>query len=216
MIKRKNLEALENYLVEFYINKKPPGRSARDLEKIKNDFSRYKEIDIWDVAPASYLISPVGDIYSVKRKEWRSLQIDDGIGAYPGQYYVLLTTKDGDTKRYSVARLTLAMFKGLPPEDMLDPTVDHINGNPLDNYYENLRWVERETNSSVRHNRGIGEENSRAILTQDDVVGICNRLVKKESTPTEEAERYGVSKETIRDIIKHKTWKYITTWFQFE
>lgn len=108
------------------------------------------------------------------------------------------------------------MYKGLPPEDMQDPTVDHIDHMPFNNYYENLRWVERGVNSSSRPNRGIGEMNSRAKLTQEDVVKICNMLCKNKATVDMIAEMYSVSSRTIQNIKDKKNWRYISQWFEFD
>lgn len=222
LVKRKTLQEVEDYLDSYYNGYKIEKHktfddieNARVLEEIKRDFSLYKEINVWGIKKASYLISPAGDIYSVLKHDWKAQMVNDAVGAYKGQKYVLLRLEEGGEKRFSVARLTLAMFVGLPPEDMKDPTVDHIDGDPFNNYYKNLRWLEREYNSTVRKNRGIGEENSRAILTQSDVIHICNLLVKKQIDIHEIAMKYGVSVGAIMGIKQKKTWKYITNLFEF-
>lgn len=222
-IKRRNRHDLDIAIYDWYngfeTNNKDDAlrdySNKLESEKLKNDFSSYKEINIWDIKSGTYLISPIGNVYSMASKKWLKPQINDVTKTYPGQYYVQLYTNEGKMHRFSVARLVLAMYKGLPPNDMEDPTVDHIDHMPLNNYYENLRWVERGINSSSRPNRGIGEMNSRAKLSQNDVIKICNLLVNKSKTVDELAQMYSVSTRTINNIKAKKSWQYITKWFDF-
>lgn len=54
--------------------------------------------------------------------------------------------KDGKDKTFLVARLIAMAFLPLPCDKL---TVNHINGNPLDNRAENLEWVTLSEN--IRH-----------------------------------------------------------------
>lgn len=54
--------------------------------------------------------------------------------------------KDGKSKDYLVARLVALTFLGDPPKDY---TVNHKDGNRLNNIVENLEWLSRGDN--VRH-----------------------------------------------------------------
>ena len=221
-IRRTTREDLLKCLEEYYDNgghyiKKKTKLEQSLLDKYKKDFSLYREINIWHIKSGLYQISPNGDIYSVKKHDWMAEPIYGEVGRYKGQKTVLLRV-DNDSKshRFYVSRLTMAMFNGLPPADMKDPTVDHIDGDSLNNYYENLRWVEREDNTTLRFSRGIGEENGRAILTQNDVVHICNLLIKKKATISEIAKMYNVSEGAINSIYNKQNWKHITCFFEFE
>ena len=184
-------------------------------EQLSKDFSQLKEIKVFDVKPGMYLISPIGNIYSLSKKEWKVPQLNDQTDTYPGQYYIPLVSTSGKQKRYSIARLVMATFNGMPPEDMKDPTVDHIDQMPLNNYFRNLRWLERGINSSARNDRGIGEMNSRVKLTYEDVAKICNYLVKGEKTIEQLASMFAVSENAITNIREKKTWQFISVWFDF-
>ena len=52
--------------------------------------------------------------------------------------------KNGDVKGYLVARLVAFTFLGFPPDE--NYTVEHKNGNRLDNRVENLEWMTRGDN----------------------------------------------------------------------
>ena len=185
------------------------------LEQYKTDFSKYKELNVFGVKPGMYLISPIGDVYSCKTRKWMSTFVKDKTNRYAGIRYVKLIGDDDKQHKYIVARLVMATFNGMPPADMKDPTVDHIDGDSLNNYFRNLRWMEREENTSMRHIRLNGEENGRAKLTQEDVISICNQLLKG-SKISELANQYSVSPRAIRSIVDKENWKHITNFFDFK
>lgn len=182
-----------------------------------NEFADFREINVWDIREGTYLISPIGDIYCIDAKKYMKPTIKDKTLTYPGQKYVLLRTNDPNKRKwFTVARLVNRIYNGEPPADMKNPSTDHIDSNPFNNYYKNLRWIEHGINSIVRRNRGIGEANSRAIFTEQDVKSICNLLIKKIMTVKEIAKKYGVSPGTIDSIKRGKNWSYISRWFEFE
>ena len=106
-------------------------------------------------------------------------------------------------------------FIGEPPIYMLDPTVNHIDNNPKNNVYTNLEWMERCTNSSIRNNKGAGELNHEAILTDDDVVKICELIVSKRHTLKAIGNMFNVSKYTISNIKRKVNWKHISKNYDF-
>ena len=61
--------------------------------------------------------------------------------------YKLTLRKDSTTKDYLVARLVAMTWLGVPSDQNM--TVNHINGNYLDNRVENLEWLSRGDN--LRH-----------------------------------------------------------------
>ena len=89
--------------------------------------------------------------------------------------------------------------------------VDHIDGNKKNPSADNLEWVSHQENVRRAAARGSysGERNSRAILNKYEVIfireanklGITQRMLSKQM---------GVSKYTIADIMRGKTWKIIT------
>ena len=64
-------------------------------------------------------------------------------GKMGGGYRVDLH-KNGDVKGYLVARLVAFTFLGFPPDE--NYTVEHKNGDRLDNRVENLEWMTRGDN----------------------------------------------------------------------
>lgn len=232
-IRRHSKEEIEDAIAEYYWNLKTGIEEeyqsevakrmtaeeklieANKIKRLKDEAGVYKEINIWDIIPTAYLAKPNGEIISRKLNRPMSLQIGDKTKTYAGLHYVILETKNGP-KKFCVPRIICALFNGMPPEDMKDPSVDHLDSNSLNDYYENLRWVEHGANSAIRRDRATGEQNGQAKLTTEQVIEICNLLVKKEKDVTQLAAMYGVSEGCIQNIKSKKNWKFITQYFNFE
>lgn len=182
-----------------------------------NDLTTYKELRCEPVMPGRYLISCMGDIYDTYAKKYvkRDLRKPNENGKYKGQYYVTLENLNGSEGVYLLSWVVAYTYIGAPPEDMEKPTIDHIDGDSTNNYYRNLRWLERGINSSLRQHRGTGVENNKNKLSMNDVIHICNMLVRGESNLNQIAKKYEVDPSTIRAIYYGKSWTFITRLYEF-
>ena len=183
---------------------------------IADDFKIRKKLDFYDIKSDSYEINCIGEVYSLKRNSVMVSIIHNQRGAYEGQEYVKLSTNSGGVKYYSVAKLVLTAFVGTPPDNMVDPTVDHIDHCSINNYYRNLRWLERSVNSSLHEKIEPTKECDNGNLLPVQVAEICNAIVKNMMPLDYLAEKYRVPLQTICDIKNKKIWNYITTWFDFD
>lgn len=98
---------------------------------------------------------------------------------------------------------------------MIDPTIDHKDGNKQNNYRKNLRWLERGDNAKCRKKKGIGSQNPAAILNEENVVEICNLLSNTPMSLQQIANKYNVHKSTISKIKRKKNWRHITNKYDF-
>lgn len=81
-----------------------------------------------------YYISDEGDIYSIKRKKL----LKRSIHGKESQYYCVTLSKDGKCTTALIHRLVAQHF--IPnPENK--PSVNHIDGNKLNNRVDNLEWA---------------------------------------------------------------------------
>lgn len=69
----------------------------------------------------------------------------------------------------------------------------------------------------LRDNMPKGEEASCNILTEEQVLEICEELMNpNRESYTKIGERYGVSKYAIHDIKRKKSWSWLTKDYNFE
>ena len=172
----------------------------------------FRLIDLWNIKKDAYYISPDGKIFSVYSNNIMKHKLDKD-----GYYELSLYTREsGNKKFWKVHQLVAKIYLGEPPEYIKDPTVDHIDGDRLNNHYTNLRWMERAVNSSIRKNKGVGETNHEAILNEKQVIEICEMLIQNFKTLQEIADLYNVHKTTISNIKRKKSWRYLTKEYNFK
>lgn len=88
--------------------------------------------------------------------------------------------------------------------------VNHKDGDKHNNHYTNLEWVSYSQNNQHAYNTGLkgrGESFYSAKLTEEDVRQILRE--GKYTTYQNIADKYNVTKATIRDVLIRKTWKHI-------
>ena len=126
-----------------------------------------------------------------------------------GKGYLIVHLKKGG-KRYAryVHRLTAEAYV---PNPHNHPVVNHDDGNKENCHYTNLIWSTYSENNQHAYDTGLkplGEGQYQAILTEENVREI--KRLGKYATFQEIADKYGVSKATIRDVLIGKTWRTIS------
>lgn len=163
-----------------------------------------------NVKPLSYIIYNDGRVYSLFTHRFLSFYPDKD-----GYLTISLRTKNNKSYKYRVASLVMSHFVGSPPSKMIDPTIDHKDGNKQNNYSKNLRWLERGENSRCRKNKGVGSQNHEAILNEAQVAEICNLLMNSSLSLRQIGDKYNVRKSTISNIKRKKNWVNIVAQYDF-
>jgi hypothetical protein len=122
-----------------------------------------------------------------------------------GGYHIVYLCRDGDSPRgYRVHRLVAEAFIG-PRPDGYD--VCHNNGVRNDNYFLNLRYDTRAGNFAdmlAHGTRPRGEQRPNARLSYEKAAEI--RADWPAVSQQRLAERHGVTRGTIRDVLRGRTW----------
>ena len=118
-----------------------------------------KKLEYKDVKPL-YKIDEYGNVFSIYKNDYLKPKADkDG--------YLSVVLRGSQKNFYvRIATLVALNFIGPPPIDIKDPTIDHIDGKILNNYYKNLRWLERGINSSIRKKYRIRRIKSQSKIKQ--------------------------------------------------
>ena len=114
-----------------------------------------------DIVKNKYEIEEDGRIYSHNIHNYMKPNKDKN-----GYLRISLRKPDGNIKTWRIATLVLFSFKGPPPSTMISPSVNHIDGNKLNNHISNLEWLESSINTSIRENKGEGVQNSQSKLNE--------------------------------------------------
>ena len=167
-----------------------------------------------------YYISNIGNIYNSELGRYSSSSIK------PNDYIrVILRSIDGKQISTTIHRLVCLAFKGLPPNP--GDEVDHINCDRTCSFEGNLEYVSKKENNrrAVANDRlHVGEDNYRAILTNDEVREICEMLsqgvnineicsiMENKILPRKYA---GGLSSIIYQILKKHIWKSISKNYSF-
>lgn len=168
---------------------------------------------MWKSIPnfTDYEASDCGRIRSVRPRQGSRALINNGIisgwvQTIKGEYkrHMVTLRKNGKTYHITVAQIILETFLGPRPDGYV---CRHINGNPLDNRIENLKWGTQEQNvkDSILHGTKTpppvlsGSKHHNAKLNSDQVEKIRRHEFKK-GDQAKLARHYNVSEQTIRRI----------------
>lgn len=151
----------------------------------------------WFEVLPDYLVSRDGRVVSLKGKE--PVLKRPSVNTH-GYLHVMMTV-GGKQRLEAVHRLVARAF--VPGDVSL--TVNHIDGDKLNNLAENLEWVSRAENhakwvASGRHGRWTGK------LSWDDVRAIRVGLARG-YTQRQMAARYGINQSNVSCIASGKSWK---------
>ena len=114
-----------------------------------------------------------------------------------------------DFKDRYVHRLILLTFVGQPSAGL---ECAHLNGDTKDNRLKNLKWVTRTENHSHKHKHKtilLGSKHQNAKLTEAMVKEIRSLYRPSTFGYIRLARLYKVNHNTVRSIIKRKTWIHI-------
>ena len=90
------------------------------------------------------------------------------------------------------------------------PQVNHKDGNKLNNCVDNLEWVSNKDNRAHALKEGLhlyGEKCPWSKLKEQDVIYILDNYPKM--TIKDLALKFNVNRNTISDIVHHRTWKQL-------
>ena len=90
--------------------------------------------------------------------------------------------------------------------------INHIDQNPLNNFYKNLEWSTQSENikdANLKGNGNIGEKQADSKLTEVDVLEIKQHLKSRKYKQIELARMYNVGATTICDIKKGRKWNHV-------
>ena len=118
-------------------------------------------------------------------------------------YPIVMLSKDGKRRPFTVHRLVCRAFHGEPFAIWNEAA--HLDGNRANASADNLRWVNKAENHHHKKLHGThqaGEKHPRAKLTEAAVQRIRTRYASSKVI----AREYGVSRHAVFDIWQGKRW----------
>ena len=157
-----------------------------------------------------YSISNFGNIINNKNNRLMKQTINpDG---YPGVR--LFNGYDENKKELhynsTTHRLVAKYFVNNPKPNLYN-SVNHIDGNKLNNHYTNLEWCNQQyqVDHAIKNNLS-NPQTASAKLTEDQVIEVCKLLTEHKLTQKQIAEKFGVKKDVIGGIKRGKHWTNIS------
>lgn len=151
----------------------------------------------------SFTITENGDVF----RNGRRVSVSVNSSGYPS---VAIYRENGVRTKPNLHRLVCLAFHGLPPSDRHQAA--HNDGNKHNCHKDNIRWATPKENQADRKRHGtdpVGGRNPRAALSSADVSRIRAAFDGRKARYGEvarEAKRYGVTRRTIQNVIRNKTW----------
>lgn len=129
-------------------------------------------------------------------------------------YKVISKMVEGKRVQARQHRVIYAWVYGVEALKQAD-SVNHIDGNRLNNLHTNLECISRQENEKHAIDNGLklrGSKHGNSTLSEDEVKKIkedLNKADRKYGLHAKLGRKYGVSRSIIRDIHTGRTWKHI-------
>lgn len=150
----------------------------------------WKDIEGFD---GKYQVSNQGRVKSIQKGKWRLLKQGHG----DGRYRQVVLTKNGIRSTRRVHRLVAEAFIQNPDNK---PQIDHKDGNCLNNYADNLRWVSPRENTNNPKTRGNMRGSKKEHRKRREEKKMIQRLERmRGSDRTIVGKGYEVFYDRIRD-----------------
>ena len=120
-----------------------------------------------------------------------------------------LCNDDGIYNTLCVHRLVALMF--IPNPTNL-PQVDHIDGNKLNNYYLNLRWVSNLENAHAAISLGLMPH---AVFPGEEIVHQICQMISQNISIAEISRKTGYSYDAIMAIRLRRNWTHVSSQYVF-
>ncbi len=128
-----------------------------------------------------------------------------------GRYLMVALSRDSKEKGYTVHSLVARAFIGERPKGL---QINHKDFNKTNNHIENLEYCTPKQNMIHAYKNGFipirtGERTSNAKLKESQVLEIRRLYALGNTSKTELALKFGISRYAIRSIIIRENWKHI-------
>lgn len=182
-------------------------------EPLSAEVSLFNAMEIREIPFApQYLVSTEGKIFSKNFNregyEGELKQHSDWRG-----YKRVPLTINHKTRIFLVHRLVAIVFI---PNPYNLPMINHKNSTTWDNHVENLEWCDSRYNTLYGHkfnseniHMSKGENHFSHKLTELEVLEIRSLYKKGGQSHKKLAARYGITYQSIADILHRRTWKHI-------
>ena len=163
---------------------------ANEIEDVPEDDKRgLTEFDL-----SNYIVTRDGRVWNKVFYTWQKSQLN-----ICGYVHINLTNDFHTTKSYKLHRLVAAAFVNRD-RDMRYLTVNHKDGNKLNNHADNLEWCDVYTNTHHARVNGL----RKSSLTDEQVHLFCSEWMSgKYKKLTECAKELGLPSTACRHIIDH-------------
>ena len=141
----------------------------------------------------NYQISNLGRIYSKKRRTCLKVKRLGNSG-----YYQVRLSKDGSYVYKNLHRLIAETF--IPNPNNLR-TVNHINGNKLDNRISNLEWADDSTQQHHAYLTGL-KHSTQHILSEKEILEVYKKYFENNQSIYSLAKEYNTRKQQIAKLVK--------------